>query len=112
TLAGGSESAVAGTILVVLKALLVVLLAWFMLKTSRPGLSKWAPALCTALALVAMSPRLLFQPTLISMLFLAITLYILQSPRHSPAKGGAGGKSPLRGYWLLPVLFVFWVNLD
>src|SRR5438270_580277 len=51
---------------------------------------------------------------LISFLFLAITLYILQRPGHetSPDVREAGKKSPLRIYWLLPVLFAFWVNLD
>src|SRR5207302_1007030 len=81
---------------------------------SRPGVSKWAPALCTALALIAMSPRLLFQPILISVFFLALTVYILQRPRHtrSTRRGAATGASPLKIYWLLPVLFAFWVNLD
>src|SRR5262249_29450440 len=76
-----------------------------------PGQSLWIPAVCTALALLAMSPRLLFQPTCVSLLFLALTLYLLH-------RGAARGKavsvfgrsfSPL---WLLPPLFALWVNLD
>src|SRR5207302_10337077 len=96
------------------KGLLIALLAWFMLKTSHPDLPRWAPALCTGLALVVMSPRFFYQPTLVSFLFLAITLYILQRPRHEePGPGTYGArKSPLRIYWVLPLLFALWANLD
>jgi tetratricopeptide (TPR) repeat protein len=112
---GGPESAAGGAALVLLKALLMTALAWVMLRTSRAGQSLWAPAACTALAFFAISTRLLFQPTLISLLFLGITLYVLQSPVHREAGYRPGSKpspSPLTRYWLLPVLFVLWVNLD
>lgn len=115
TVAGGAATPVGGAVLVVLKALLVTLLSWVMLKVRRPGVSLWAPAACTALALVAMSPRLLFQPALLSALFLAVTLYTLQRPRHdeSSLRNLEGvGRSPLSVYWYLPLLFAFWVNLD
>jgi hypothetical protein len=115
TLVGGADTSVGGAILIVLKALLVLALAWCMLSTRRPAQSLWAPAACTGLALVVMSPRLLLQPTLVSMLFLALTVYILQRPRyeetgHGPAK--RSGWSPLAVYWWLPVLFLLWVNVD
>jgi tetratricopeptide (TPR) repeat protein len=113
-LLGGPESAVGGALLVVAKALLVVLLAVVMIAIRRQGQSLWAPAFCTALALLAMSPRLLLQPILISLLFLALTLYILQKPRHLEAdsRHAAKTRSPLAVYWLLPVLFLIWANLD
>ncbi len=115
SLAGGPESLVGGAVLVIAKALLVTALAWVMLQIRRPGQSLWTPACCTALALVAMSPRLLLQPTLISLLFLALTLYLLQYPRHeegSDRRQERGARSPLAAYWLLPPLFLLWVNLD
>src|SRR5258708_4359151 len=88
--------------------------AWVMLRTSRTGQSLWAPAACTGLAFVAISTRLLFQPTLLSLLFLGLTLYLLQSPRHvepTPRRQGQPTRSTLARYWLLPGLFVSWVNL-
>ena len=97
--AGGPESETAGAVLVVIKALLVALLAWVMLQIRRPGSSLWIPAVCTILALFAMSLRLLLQPALISLVFLGLTLYVLQRPR-------------LAVYWLLVPLFVLWVNMD
>jgi hypothetical protein len=114
-LAGGPESAVGGAVLVVTKAILLTALTWVLLRIRRPNQSLWAPAVCTAIALVAMSPRLLLQPSLVSYLFLAITLYVLQSPRHEETpRGPTAGKSrsPLAGYWLLPPLFLLWANLD
>lgn len=114
TILGGVDSPVAGVVLVVIKGLLIALLAGFMLKTSRADLPRWTPALCTGLALVVMSPRFFYQPTLISFLFLAITLYILQRPRHEEGSGSyqQPAKSRLRIYWALPVLFALWANLD
>jgi hypothetical protein len=115
TLAGGAETVAGGAVVVVVKALLVTLLAGVMLQTRRPGQSLWAPATCTGLALVVMSTRLLLQPTLVSLVFLALTVYLLQRPRHEETAErqlDARGKSPLAVYWLLPPLFVLWVNLD
>jgi tetratricopeptide (TPR) repeat protein len=88
---------------VVFKALLVVALAVVMLSIRRPGQGVWIPVVCTTLALVALSPRLLMQPTVVSFLFLALTLYLLHR--------GFNENAP-RALWLLPPLFVLWVNMD
>jgi hypothetical protein len=113
--AGGPESEGAGAVLVVLKALLITVLAGFMLQIRRPREGLWIPVVCTGLALLAMSPRLLLQPILISLLFLCLTLFILQRPERSESaagQAGGNGRSSLAGYWLLVPLFVLWVNLD
>jgi hypothetical protein len=107
--------------LVVTRCLIIIGLAIFLMRTRRAGQSLWAPAACTGLALLAMSPRFLMQPVLLSYLFLAVTLFLLERSRprfgvswddvpgrrHGPAE--SGGWSPL---WLLPPLFVLWVNCD
>jgi hypothetical protein len=114
-MAGGPESAAGGAVLVVLKAILVTVLAWVMLQIRRPRQSLWIPALCTGLALLAMSPRLLLQPTLVSLLFLGLTLFILQRPQRFEQEAGPAGterSSSFLIYWLLVPLFVLWVNLD
>ena len=77
---GGPESSAGGAALVVLKALLVTALAGVLLSLRRPSQGFWLPAVCTSLALLAMSPRLYLQTTIISMLFLGITLLLLQRP--------------------------------
>jgi tetratricopeptide (TPR) repeat protein len=115
TLGGGPEAAVGGAVLVVVKALLVTGLAWLIFQTRRPDSSLWAPALCTGLALLTISPRLDLRPIVISLLFLAATLYILQSPRNregAERRRAPKTRSPLLIYWLLPPLFVLWVNFD
>jgi tetratricopeptide (TPR) repeat protein len=111
TITGGAESPFGAAAIVAGKALLIVLLTWIMLAIRRPGQSLWAPGFFTALAVVAMSPRLILQPTLVSLLFLAVTLFILQRPRHEE-QSRSEGASPLRTYWLLPPLFILWVNSD
>jgi tetratricopeptide (TPR) repeat protein len=119
--------ATGGVGIVVAKALLLVLLAGFVLAIRRPGQSLWIPAVCGALAALAISPRMFVQPVVISYLFLGITLYLLQKPGRNPkseirnpkTRKSANFGSRIsdfgfgrRHLWLLPVLFLFWVNLD
>jgi hypothetical protein len=119
TLGGGLEGA-GGTLLVVAKALLVTALAWVMLRISRPGQSLWAPAACTGLALITLSPRLLLQPTVVSFFFLGLTLYLLtlrrQGDRETRRQGDKTArrvrKTSWTHWWALPPLFALWVNLD
>jgi len=114
-LLGGPESAVAGTVLVIVKAGLLTLLAWVMLRTRRFEQGLWIPAVCTVVAFLAMSTLSQLRPTLVSFIFLGLTLYILQRPQHQEPAGRrktGAKKAPLASYWLLPLLFVLWVNLD
>jgi hypothetical protein len=115
-LAGGIDSPVAQAVLVVCKALLAVALAWVLLCIRRPGQSLWVPALTTALAMLALSPRLLLNPLSVSLLFLGLTVYLTLKRGMEPE--GAGASGGLRAFlaakpaWLLPPLFVLWVNVD
>jgi hypothetical protein len=99
---------VGGNVLIVLKGLLVAFAALLMLGAARrPGASAWVPACCVGLAVLAMSPRLYFQPVFLSYVFLALTLTVL-----SRAGARADGPPSHRSLWLLPPLFALWVNLD
>ena len=109
-LAGGAEEALAGYLVVGTKALLIAILALIMMLTRRRTGSLWAPAMCTMLALLAWSWRLTLQPALFSAIFLALTIFILQRPRHLDNSGPAAASS--RIHWLLPVLFMVWANVD
>lgn len=116
---GGTDSALAGGFLVIAKAALITALAGILLLIRRAGTSVWLPALCVALALFTMSPRLFLQPTCISFFFLGLTLLILhRSVRRLPALGEGdtpnqdGAPSSGRMLWLLPIIFVLWVNMD
>lgn len=106
---------VGGPGLVVVKALLVTLLAGFMLAVRRPGQSLWIPAVCGLIAAAALSQRLLLQPAILSYLFLGVTLYLLQKPAarsEGPAKRRAALPGTRRQLWLLPMVFLCWVNMD
>jgi hypothetical protein len=83
--------------LVALKAAGVALLAWLMLRMRRTERFSIAAG-CTLLAVLAMSPRLLLQPACLSLLLLAICLWLLQH----------GG----RALYCLPAVVALWVNLD
>jgi tetratricopeptide (TPR) repeat protein len=95
---------VGGWALVVLKALIVGVAALFMLLIRRPGKAGWAPAFCTALAVLAMSWQLLLQPTCISLALLALSLWLLARPVATGQR--------LDPCWFLPVVCALWVNLD
>ena len=110
-------SAIGGTILIVLKALMIVTLAEVMLRTARePGRSLWLPACCVGLAVLTLSPRVQLQPTCISFLFLGATYWLLHLPRRLETRTAEAKKGPPRrlflAWWLIPPLCLFWVNLD
>src|SRR5207248_10634445 len=91
------------------KALLVALLAALMLRTGhRAGGRWWLPAVCVALAVLVMGPRLTLQPVVVSYLLLGVTLWLLVSGR----RGAEEGASPGGRWWLVPGVCLLWVNLD
>jgi len=106
--ADGKLPAGHGAVVVAVKAVLLALLAVTMLLIRRPGASLWIPAVCVGLAVTAMSPRFLLQPSCISFFLLGLTLYLLQRP---PSQG-PDGRLRFRARWLVPILFALWVNLD
>lgn len=106
-----------GGALVAVKALLVVGLAVVLMHLGRIH-GWWIPAVCTALALLTMSTRLLLQPVTCSYFLFAAALLILRyrdtsmAPPLSPRlpRGEAGGRRST--FWPLLVVFVIWVNVD
>jgi hypothetical protein len=89
-------------VVVVFKAVVIAVLAVVMLCAGRrAGQRLWIPAACTALAILAASPRFYLQSTCLSYLFLSVTLWLLVT-------SDAGAKR----LWLLPPLFALWVNCD
>ncbi|HEY1859784.1 MAG TPA: hypothetical protein VGG61_05500, partial [Gemmataceae bacterium] len=112
----GLYSLLGGAGLVMFKAVLVAGVGLLLLRLSWTGQGWWVPAACTALALVAMSIRLLLLPATFSYFFLALTFWCLQ-PRAPQIAGGTrerpSDSSPsFPSAWPLLVLFAIWVNLD
>jgi hypothetical protein len=104
----GLYSALGGGGLVFLKALLVVGIAVVVLRLSRVGRGWILAAVCTALALVAMSTRLLLQSALLSCFLLSLTLLLLRWGEEQVPERRWSWLPP----WPLLVLFVVWANLD
>ncbi|MGQ0634202.1 MAG: tetratricopeptide repeat protein [Planctomycetaceae bacterium] len=86
------------------KALLAGWLFWMIGQISRPGLPTWWGSICGALALLACHERLLFQPTLVTLVGVATVLSIVHSWQHPSADK--------RRIWLLVPLFIVWGNFD
>jgi hypothetical protein len=97
-----------GNAVVVVKALLVSLLAFVLLRVRRDDRGLAWPAVCTLLAVLALSPRLLLHSTFLSYVLLGLTLWLLGRPRKPSATVG----EQLRHYAPLLLLFILWVNVD
>jgi hypothetical protein len=100
--------------LIAIKALLLAALAELLLRLARrPGRSLWVPALCTGLAILALSTRATMHSGCISYLFLGLTLYLLEAPRRRLATAVPGASLPLWNVrWLIVPLCALWVNCD
>jgi hypothetical protein len=107
---------VGGGGLVVLKALLVAALTGLLLLVRRPAGAAWPGVVCTALAVLAMTPRLLLQPACASYFLLALTFWLLWR-NHASEKDESAG-TPRSAFILHPssfillLVFVLWVNVD
>jgi hypothetical protein len=103
----------AGVVLIVLKGLAVAALAGTLLILSRRPGQRWLiPGACTAVAVLATGPRLLFQPVVLSYLFLGLTLLVVRWPHVLPPPANPKARRSYRMFWLLPALFALWVNCD
>ena len=105
---GGPETPAGGAALVAAKALLVAALAGLMLLAGRYAHTYWIAAVGVSLAVLVMSPRLLLQPHCFSLLFLALTLYLLQP---APSETTTARAWPRR-LLAIPFVFLLWVNTD
>jgi hypothetical protein len=104
-----------GPALVIIKAALLAALAFVMIQIRAPGQRYFWPVLLTGLAFLAMaqSGRLLLQPVIMSYLFLGITLWLLLAPRTAVMEGSqVSFLRSNRRWWLLPAVFLLWVNMD
>jgi tetratricopeptide (TPR) repeat protein len=98
-------SVAGGTGLVLVKAAMVAATAVVLLRLSRSGPGWVVPVFCTGLAVLAMGTRLLLQPATVSLLFLALTLWLLWR-KDDPAD------RPPVVPWVLAGLFLVWANTD
>jgi hypothetical protein len=98
-----------GRALVIAKCALVTVLAGAFFCFRLPGTRARGLALVAATAVLALGPWLLLQPALLSLLGVALTLYLLERP-SLVVESEAGRARALR--WLLVPLFAVWANLD
>ncbi len=98
-----------GRALVLAKCVLVTVLAGLFFCFRRPGTRLGVVSLAAAGAVLALGPWLVLQPTLLSLLGVVLTLYLLEWP--SLLDGSRAERARLLR-WLLVPLFALWANLD
>ncbi len=94
-----------GTAIVLSKAAALAMLAGVWVYCRRKSTSVAGPAAATVLGVLAVAPRLQLQPTLCSVVLLAMTVAILAF-RVDP------GRPKGNRVWVLVPLFALWVNVD
>lgn len=107
-LADSLYTAFGGSSLIVAKALLLAFLAGVMLWASHRQGGWWLSAVCTALAVLAISRWFLVQPIAVSCVLFAVTFALLQ--RQSEAAHEVGWS--LKRFFPFLLMFVLWVNVD
>jgi hypothetical protein len=101
-----------GAALVVAKAVGMALLGWILLLLSRTTQDgekdgkTWIAALFAALALIVVGSSMPLRPICVSYLFLAVTLWLLET------HGAGDPRRSLASWWPLLLLFTLWANLD
>ncbi len=93
-----------GKVLVVAKAILVALTFGILIAIRRPKFPLWPWAACACVAVLAAAPQFTLRPLVVSMLLLAVTLYLLFRMPHK--------KDSLRFPIAIGVTFWVWANCD
>jgi hypothetical protein len=103
---------VGGFGLVLGKAVLFTAAIALLSRIGRAESNRWFIVICLTMAALAISPRLLLQPTVLSLLFLSITLYVLDRAGVFSLVNAQAKPACARCLWWLPPLFALWANLD
>ena len=96
-----------GTVLVILKGLLIAGMAWLMIAGGQSGRSLYLSSFTSGLALVAMGPWLALKPMCLSFFFLAWMIWYLEKRLAQEEK-----PLSLRSFWPLLLICALWANLD
>lgn len=109
----GLYEAGGGPLLVFVRALLMVFLFWLLLQTGEQKSPHLRTVLVVLLGILAISHRLYFRTELFSFVLLGITFWALS---YRPSSTGWFSRfhrlTAGRCYWVLPLVFLLWVNLD
>ncbi len=89
--------------LTVFKAILAGVAIGFVAHTSRPGVSTWWGSICAALAVLAAQPRFTAEPEVVTLIGIALCLWLLHRALWS---------SNARQLWSLVPVCIVWSNLD
>ncbi len=98
-----------GPALIVAKGIVFAVLAALLLCFRRPSEGMGLLALTGFVAILALGPWMLLQPSLFSLVGVLLTLYLLERPSLLE---GAAAERARTGRWLLVPLFALWTNLD
>jgi len=85
------------------KALAAGITFWLITQIGRPGLSTWWGSILAALALLACFPYFTANPEMVTLFGIALLLWLLHQWSETRDE---------KSLWYLPLLFLFWAQLD
>lgn len=102
-----------GPLLVFVRALLAVALLSMLMSLGREKSPRLLTVIAVLLAVLTLSQRLYFRTELFSLVLLGVTITLLSSvPKADCRLKRLHQLTAGRWYWLLPVVFLLWANLD
>jgi hypothetical protein len=106
-----------GIVLVVVKAITVTVAFGLLIAIRRPPFALWPWAGVACVAVLASAPQFTLRPTVVSILFLSVTMYLLFRVPHKSLSGGEPPVgSPRPTPWQFPgaigITFWLWANCD
>ncbi|MBM3996916.1 MAG: hypothetical protein FJ303_22615 [Planctomycetes bacterium] len=108
----GIFSLFGGPGLILFKAILFTAAVALLSRIGWNEANRWFLLLCLVMGVLAASTRLLMQPIVVSMLFVSITLFVLDRVGVFAFKREEGEPDRTHWLWYLPPLFALWANLD
>jgi tetratricopeptide (TPR) repeat protein len=111
---GAVYDAGGGAGLTLLAALLSLTTFWLLSRITLPGVPTWWSSVCCVFSAMACFPSLTATPEIITLTGTAALLWLMLRPRWSAPNEGPldPGPAASQPFWVLPVLFVAWSNLD
>jgi len=106
------ESSLGGAGLIVFKAILFTLAIGLLSRIGWTAPNRWFLLICLVMAVLAVSSRLFMQPIVMSLFFLALTMFILDRVGLFALSGATPQAAEMKWLWALPPIFALWANFD
>ena len=108
----GVYSLFGGPVLIIGKAILFTATIGLLARVGWNESNRWFILICLVMAALAASTQILLHPIVVSLLFLAVTMFVLDRVGMFSFKRDPSEPDRTKWLWYLPPMFALWANLD